>query len=41
MRSVTDDAEVNRELLAQDPDWYVTVLGLDVRWVAQRQSQPT
>jgi hypothetical protein len=33
----TYDAEVNKALLAQDPDWYVTVLGLDVRWVAQRQ----
>lgn len=33
---VTYDAEVNRALLAQDPDWYVGVHVLDVRWVAQR-----
>jgi hypothetical protein len=33
---VTYDAEVNRALLAKDPDWYAGVHLLDVRWVAQR-----
>lgn len=33
---VTYDAEVNRALLAKDPDWFAGVHVLDVRWVAQR-----
>lgn len=33
---VTYDEKVNEHVLSQDPDWYVDLLQLDVRWIAQR-----